>query len=136
MESNVDCLLTGNEDMGSVQDFHLIVFVFGVNQENWKAGEGGGFNILMCNPSGGNLLRQSIRVSHLEFRQTSTMELLCYNSQWAYHFDCFRKKASSQTSDLIPNADPTKRCCKFEGVGVGRVGQQIHGIGGRSRIKL
>ena len=40
MESNVDCLLTGNEDMGSVQDFHLIVFVFGVNQENWKAGEG------------------------------------------------------------------------------------------------
>ena len=28
----------------------------------------------------------------------------------------FRKKASSQTSDLIPNADPTKRCCKFERV--------------------
>ena len=42
MESNVDCLLTGNEDMGSVQDFHLIVFVFGVNQENWKAGGGEG----------------------------------------------------------------------------------------------
>ena len=101
-----------------------------------QEGGGGWFKILLCKPSGGNLLRQSIRVSHLEFRQTSTMELLCYNSQWAYHFDCFRKKASSQTSDLIPNADPTKRCCKFEGVGVGRVGQQIHGIGGRSRIKL
>ena len=101
-----------------------------------RIGRRGGFKILLCNPSGGNLLRQSIRVSHLEFRQTSTMELLCYNSQWAYHFDCFRKKASSQTSDLIPNAGPTKRCCKFEGVGAGRVGQQMHGIGGRGRIKL
>ena len=28
--------------MGSVQDFYLIVFVFGVNQENWKAGGGRG----------------------------------------------------------------------------------------------
>ena len=37
----------------------------------------------------------------------------------------FGKKASSQTSDLIPNADPTKRCCKFERVwGAGRFGQQ------------
>ena len=29
------------------------------------------------------------------------------------------KKAPSQTSDLIPNVDPTKRHCKFEGVVVG-----------------
>ena len=36
----------------------------------------GEFKIPLCNRSGGNILRQSIRVSHLEFRQASTMELL------------------------------------------------------------
>ena len=68
------------------------------------------------------------RISHLEFRQTSTMELLCSNSQLAEQFDCFRKKASSQTSDQIPNTDPPKRCFKFR---TGGGGLQVHGIGSR-----
>ena len=63
------------------------------------------FKITLCNPSGGNLLRQELQ---LEFFQTSTMKLLCENSQRPYHIDCFHNEAPPQTSDLIPNADPTR----------------------------
>ena len=58
------------------------------------------FKIPLCNPSGGNLLRQSC--------QTSTTDLLCENSQQPKHVDCFRKRAPPDTSDRILNADPTR----------------------------
>ena len=55
--------------------------------------------ISLCNPSGGNL-RQSCQIS--------LTELLCKNSQRPKHFNCFHKRAPSQTSDRILNADPTR----------------------------
>ena len=44
----------------------------------------------LCNSGAGNLLRQNC--------QTSTMKLLCINSQQPKHVDCFCKKSS--TTDL------------------------------------
>ena len=46
--------------------------------------------------------------SHLEFCQTSTMELLTEKSRWEKHVDCFHKKVPLQTSDQVPNVDLTR----------------------------
>ena len=61
-----------------------------------ESGELGG----RCNSSGGNLLIQSC--------QTSATELLCENSQWPKHVDCFHKSAPLQTSNQILNKDATR----------------------------
>ena len=61
-----------------------------------ESGELGG----RCNSSGGNLLIQSC--------QTSATELLCENSQWPKHVDCFHKSAPLQTSNRILNKDATR----------------------------
>ena len=76
---------------------HLIVYVYGVNQENQEVR---GVQYFLCNPSDGNLLCQSSR--------TPTTELPCKNSQRAKHIDCFRKRVPPQTSDWILNAGPTR----------------------------
>ena len=58
------------------------------------------FKILLCNPSGGNLLRQSC--------QTPTMELLLKNTQQPKLVDCFCKETPQQNFNQILNADPTR----------------------------
>ena len=83
--------------MGSVQDY-ILLYLWLV----WirRIGRQEEFKIPLCNPSGGNLLRQSC--------QTSTTGLFCKNSQQPKHVDCFCKRAPPQTSDQILNADSTR----------------------------
>ena len=101
-----------NQDVGH---FKISCCCFGVNQDNWEAGE---LEIPLCNSSSGKLLRlffvliSCLVESHLNFCQISTMEILHKNSQLPQHIDYFCKKGLTTDVWLDSKCASDWRCCK------------------------
>ena len=117
LKHSAECLSYSKKwERGVIPTIHVVVFVFGLDQENYGAGE---LKIPLCNPGGerfsSGLLQFIISYLaelHLEFCQKPAMELFCKNSQRPWHVDYFCKKASSQMFD--PNSKCTSdwNCCR------------------------
>ena len=102
--------------MGSVEDFHLVVFVFWCESKELGGRGSSRFPCVtaMVETSSDRVSEYYIKNSVRHQRWSSFAK----RANGINNLTVSAKKASLQTSDLIPNADLTKRYCKFEGVGV------------------